>query len=110
VRLLYFARSILILMGVGSGILLIVMIERKKQFCVRETEHDGPRYQTPTMTDDVSIPVSSHLVDPTGIWDDSQEPLLQENKERFVLFPIKYRKIWDMVCKFIFSVNMWSVV
>jgi ribonucleoside-diphosphate reductase beta chain len=27
------------------------------------------------------------------------EVLLQENKERFVLFPIKYDKIWEMYKK-----------
>lgn len=26
----------------------------------------------------------------------TQEPILQENKDRFVLFPIKHREIWDM--------------
>lgn len=30
---------------------------------------------------------------------DEVEPLLQENKDRFVLFPIRYRKIWDMYKK-----------
>lgn len=27
---------------------------------------------------------------------DSVEPILQENKDRFVLFPIKHKEIWDM--------------
>jgi len=31
--------------------------------------------------------------------DDTVEPLLRENKERFVLFPIKYDKIWHMYKK-----------
>lgn len=25
-----------------------------------------------------------------------EEPLLKENKSRFVLFPIKYQKVWEM--------------
>lgn len=29
----------------------------------------------------------------------SREVLLEENKERFVLFPIKYPKIWEMYKK-----------
>jgi ribonucleotide reductase beta subunit family protein with ferritin-like domain len=27
------------------------------------------------------------------------EPILQENKDRFVLFPIKHREIWEMYKK-----------
>lgn len=29
--------------------------------------------------------------------DEADEPLLQENPNRFVLFPIKYHEIWQMV-------------
>jgi hypothetical protein len=31
--------------------------------------------------------------------DDSQEPILQENKQRFVLFPIKHPAVWEMYKK-----------
>lgn len=31
--------------------------------------------------------------------DDQIEPLLQENPNRFVIFPIKYNKIWEMYKK-----------
>ena len=30
---------------------------------------------------------------------DLEEPLLQDNPERFVLFPIKYPQIWEMYKK-----------
>jgi hypothetical protein len=29
---------------------------------------------------------------------EDDEPLLKENKDRFVLFPIKYKSLWEMVC------------
>ena len=28
--------------------------------------------------------------------DDMTEPILQENKQRFVLFPIKHPQVWEM--------------
>ena len=31
--------------------------------------------------------------------DDAKEPLLMENKQRFVLFPIKYPQVWEMYKK-----------
>ncbi len=31
--------------------------------------------------------------------DDANEPLLVENKQRFVLFPIKHPKVWEMYKK-----------
>ena len=31
--------------------------------------------------------------------DDVNEPILKENKGRFVLFPIKYPRIWEMYKK-----------
>lgn len=31
------------------------------------------------------------------------EPLLQENKQRYVLFPIKYHQIWEMYKKHVAS-------
>jgi ribonucleoside-diphosphate reductase subunit M2 len=34
---------------------------------------------------------------------ENEEPLLKENKERFVLFPIKYREIWEMYKKHVAS-------
>lgn len=30
---------------------------------------------------------------------DASEPLLQENADRFVLFPIRYNQIWEMYKK-----------
>ena len=30
---------------------------------------------------------------------ETKEPILQENKDRFVLFPIKHREIWEMYKK-----------
>ena len=30
---------------------------------------------------------------------DASEPLLQENKQRFVLFPIKHPRVWEMYKK-----------
>ena len=30
---------------------------------------------------------------------DANEPLLQENKQRFVLFPIKHPRVWEMYKK-----------
>jgi len=38
--------------------------------------------------------------------DDADEPLLQENKQRFVLFPIKYEAIWKMYKKH--EASMWT--
>jgi ribonucleotide reductase beta subunit family protein with ferritin-like domain len=32
-------------------------------------------------------------------WSDKDEPLLKENKDRFVLFPIQYKRIWEMYKK-----------
>ena len=31
--------------------------------------------------------------------DDMAEPILQENKQRFVLFPIKHPQVWEMYKK-----------
>lgn len=31
--------------------------------------------------------------------DDANEPILRENKQRFVLFPIKYPQVWEMYKK-----------
>ena len=31
--------------------------------------------------------------------DDANEPILTENKQRFVLFPIKYPQVWEMYKK-----------
>lgn len=31
------------------------------------------------------------------------EPLLQENKQRFVMFPIKHKDVWDMYKKHVAS-------
>jgi ribonucleotide reductase beta subunit family protein with ferritin-like domain len=50
-------------------------------------------------------PSSSHSVSPASTpsprspADEFVEPLLVENKERFVLFPIKYPKVWEMYKK-----------
>jgi ribonucleotide reductase beta subunit family protein with ferritin-like domain len=30
---------------------------------------------------------------------DASEPMLKENKQRFVLFPIKHPKVWEMYKK-----------
>jgi len=38
-------------------------------------------------------------VGPAAPMSDSTEPLLMENKHRFVLFPIKHPKVWEMYKK-----------
>jgi len=38
---------------------------------------------------------------------EQQEPLLRENKQRFVLFPIQYPKVWEMYKKA--EASFWSV-
>lgn len=35
-------------------------------------------------------------VAPTLKDDEAQEPILQENPQRFVLFPIKYHEVWTL--------------
>lgn len=37
--------------------------------------------------------------EPTMAFDPELEPLLRENKDRFVIFPIKYKDIWEMYKK-----------
>src|ERR1700753_3119799 len=38
---------------------------------------------------------------------EQQEPILRENKQRFVLFPIQYPKIWEMYKKA--EASFWTV-
>lgn len=40
------------------------------------------------------------------IQQECEEYLLTENKQRFVLFPIKHHKIWEMVRLFVFSFSL----
>ncbi|EMR70452.1 Ribonucleotide-diphosphate reductase (RNR), small subunit [Eutypa lata] len=44
-------------------------------------------------------PTESKAVAPTIKSEEADEPLLQENPHRFVLFPIKYHEIWQMYKK-----------
>merc|ERR1712005_24487 len=39
------------------------------------------------------------IISPTKLQDMQREPLLQENKNRFVLFPIQHEEIWEMYKK-----------
>ncbi|KAF1981276.1 hypothetical protein K402DRAFT_398709 [Aulographum hederae CBS 113979] len=49
--------------------------------------------------DDLEAPAADVKVAPTIKEDEIDEPLLQENPQRFVLFPIKYHEIWQMYKK-----------
>ncbi|KAL8712100.1 MAG: hypothetical protein Q9220_003534 [cf. Caloplaca sp. 1 TL-2023] len=80
---------------------------KKLNFSVADKEnvkHDAP------ITDDVDLKSQKPLLDvvepvakpavPPGIkTEEADEPLLQENPQRFVLFPIKYHEIWQMYKK-----------
>ncbi|KAK9898270.1 hypothetical protein P389DRAFT_149531 [Cystobasidium minutum MCA 4210] len=51
------------------------------------------------MEQHVSTAPRGKFVGDLSITDDSQEPLLQETEQRFVLFPIQYHDIWAMYKK-----------
>ncbi|KAG6005484.1 Ribonucleotide-diphosphate reductase (RNR), small subunit [Claviceps maximensis] len=55
---------------------------------------DAPKSPTEVKKDDASLTVTSVIKA-----DECDEPLLQENPQRFVLFPIKYHEIWQMYKK-----------
>ncbi|KAI9849562.1 MAG: Ribonucleotide-diphosphate reductase (RNR), small subunit [Thelocarpon superellum] len=48
---------------------------------------------------EVAKPVEKVAVAPTIKPEEADEPLLQENPHRFVLFPIKYHEVWQMYKK-----------
>ncbi|KAL8949843.1 MAG: hypothetical protein Q9222_004083 [Ikaeria aurantiellina] len=80
---------------------------KKLNFSVADKEnvnHDGPvaadvdlKIQKPHL--DVVEPAPKPAVAPGIKAEEADEPLLQENPQRFVLFPIKYHEIWQMYKK-----------
>ncbi|KAK4123984.1 putative ribonucleotide reductase small subunit RnrA [Parathielavia appendiculata] len=59
-----------------------------------EAEIDANHKTTMNKTEEPKAPVA-----PTIKPEEADEPLLQENPQRFVLFPIKYHEIWQMYKK-----------
>ncbi|KAI9167345.1 Ribonucleoside-diphosphate reductase small chain [Paramyrothecium foliicola] len=55
--------------------------------------------QKPVVEETKKVEESKAVVAPTIKADEIDEPLLQENPGRFVLFPIKYHEIWQMYKK-----------
>ncbi|KAF2198161.1 ribonucleotide reductase small subunit [Delitschia confertaspora ATCC 74209] len=53
----------------------------------------------PDLKDDASTEEKKPSVAPTIKSEEADEPLLQENPNRFVLFPIKYHDVWQMYKK-----------
>ncbi|RFU24828.1 hypothetical protein B7463_g11503, partial [Scytalidium lignicola] len=59
---------------------------------------DSAAIETKKLVDDAKT-VAKPSVTPTVKPEEADEPLLQENPQRFVLFPIKYHEIWQMYKK-----------
>ncbi|EXJ84470.1 ribonucleoside-diphosphate reductase small chain [Capronia epimyces CBS 606.96] len=62
------------------------------------TAKTEPEVEKPTVTE-VKAPVEAPKVAPTMKELEADEPILQENPHRFVLFPIKYHEIWNVYKK-----------
>jgi len=62
-------------------------------------EPESPDKEQKYESSPVSSPSSSPSKSEPESKEEDDEPLLTENKDRFVLFPIKYRKVWDMYKK-----------
>ncbi|KAL7265949.1 Ribonucleotide-diphosphate reductase (RNR), small subunit, partial [Rhizina undulata] len=62
-------------------------------------KHDVASLEKSITSTEIPAAEEEAIVIKSAVEEEQDEPLLKENKNRFVLFPIKYHEIWNMYKK-----------